>query len=219
MNNLFTIATRFSGLNCPKCGSTSFHKHGKHLDIQRYKCKSCGRTFKETINTPLHWIHNKSKMHSYLSTMRDQQSIRSAAHLLGISKDTSFCWRHKILSSLCDLPATPTHAPAGIIEIRMPHSFKGKTNAPEHSLPDTRTILIADARGIPCLQILPSKNIVRETSRLIADYLITETELARKPNRLISNAIVHTNCSEVKHKAIKENLLNHSASIVSKIST
>ncbi len=133
MNQIITMASRLSGLACPKCASTSFRKHGKNGGNQRYQCKECGRTFKETINTSLHWIHHKEKMSQYVSTMKNRQSIRTAANHLEISKNTSFSWRHKLLSSLGASEAVYTCAPAGICEIQLPHSRKGKktkTNNP-----------------------------------------------------------------------------------------
>ncbi len=201
---LFTFATRLTGLACPKCNSTSFHKHGFDLGIQRYRCKECGRSFKETINTPLHWIHNKPKMQRYISTMHNRQSIRDAAFEIGISKNTSFSWRHKLLSSLAAAGTETSSSPAGICEIRLPHSFKGRRDKPEKSMPDTKSILIADARGIPCLHLLKEKKPVAEVSALFADKLNAASEITSVKSNILSRAVRKTENPEIKHVSLRK---------------
>lgn len=45
-------------LNCPKCGNINIRKYGKNpKGIQRYQCKSCGKTFLETIGTVFYYRH------------------------------------------------------------------------------------------------------------------------------------------------------------------
>jgi transposase-like protein len=90
------LASEIESPHCPKCSSPSKKKHGMHLGIQRYMCKDCGKTFKATVNSPLHWVHDKSKMNRYLHAMELDISIRKAAGILGISVPTSFYWRHKL---------------------------------------------------------------------------------------------------------------------------
>ncbi len=90
-----SIYTRLSGLSCPRCASTVFHRHGRDLGIQRFRCQDCGRTFKETVNTPLHWLHDKKKMQKYVITMYEHKSLRTATEEIGICEVTSFNWRHK----------------------------------------------------------------------------------------------------------------------------
>ena len=34
-------------MTCPKCGSIKNKKNGKTKDVQRYKCKDCGREYLE----------------------------------------------------------------------------------------------------------------------------------------------------------------------------
>ena len=152
-----SLASIHSGLQCPKCGSLSIRKNGFCLGIQRLKCKKCFKCFKETINTPLHGIHDKTKMIKYFETMKDQQSIRDAAAKLQIALGTSFSWRHKILSSFASDSQQKSKSPVGMCTIIQPHSFKGKKNKPEKHFPDTRTILATDIYGVPCLTLLPAK--------------------------------------------------------------
>ena len=111
-STLLSSATAYSGLCCPRCGTHSIRKHGFCLGIQRYQCKKCRRTFNETVNTPLHWIHNKQKMVQYAGTLPEHLSIAKKALQIGVSLNTSFTWRHKILSSFMSLDSNPATSPA-----------------------------------------------------------------------------------------------------------
>ncbi len=201
MNQIITMASRLSGLACPECASTSYRKHGKDGGIQRYQCKDCGRTFKETVNTPLHWIHHKEKMSLYIWTMKNRMSIRTAADCVEISKNTSFSWRHKLLSSLSATDSATGCAPAGICEIKLPHSSKGKKIDKKNPMPETRSVLFADARGIPCLQLLQSKKPVNELVEILTNKLHPSTEIAGAKSNILTRAKRKTGKDEVKHKA------------------
>ncbi len=206
LKEIFTIATRLSGLSCPKCVSTSLRKHGKCNSIQRYQCKDCGRTFVETVNTPIHWIHNKEKMQKYVATMLNKNSIRTAAEILEISKDTSFSWRHKILSSLQAVDTTKTGAPTGICEIKLPHSDKGKHDKTNEKMPDSRTLMFADARGITTLHHLQGKNKISETVNLITKSILPSTEIGYIKTNLLTRASRKIEQSEIKHTKCKQNI-------------
>ncbi len=217
MMQIINLATRLSGLACPKCASTSFRKHGKDGSIQRHQCKECGRTFKETINTPLHWIHHKEKMGQYVWTMKNRQSIRSAANHLEISKNTSFSWRHKLLSSLSATESNQALAPVGICEIKLPHSCKGKTNIEEIPRQETRTVLMSDARGIPCLRLLQKHKQVSEISDLLETKLHPSFEIAGAKSSLLTRAVRKTGKPVVKHRASKKHIIAQALKTVAEL--
>ncbi len=212
--HVFSLATQLSGLSCPRCASTAFHRHGRHLGIKRFRCQECGRTFKETVNTPLHWIHNKQKMQDYLVTMYDRKSLRTAAYEIGISEVTSFNWRHKILSSLSLHKTGNDGAPAGICEIIMPHSFKGQRHIPEKIMPVTRSILVTDARGIPSLHLLTKKNKIAEITDQLLDSLSSSTEIASEKSNLLTRAVNKTDRKTIIHKTCKKNIMSQSKATV-----
>lgn len=85
---------------CPYCSSTKVNKRGKQNGSQTYQCNSCKKNYRETTGTPLYKIQIKEKWQSYLSLMEQGTPIKKIAKKLGISTQTSFDWRHKILSSL-----------------------------------------------------------------------------------------------------------------------
>ena len=85
---------------CPHCSSIKTHKRGKQKGVQMYRCVDCSKWYSETTGTALYDIKLKSKWQSYLSCMEKGMSIKKIAKELNISIQTSFDWRHKILSSL-----------------------------------------------------------------------------------------------------------------------
>ena len=85
---------------CPHCSSTKVYKRGKQNGTQMYKCNACSKWYSETTGTALYDIKLKSKWQSYLNCMEKGMSIKKIAKELDICIQTSFDWRHKILSSL-----------------------------------------------------------------------------------------------------------------------
>jgi len=89
--------------HCPHCQSKSFVANGKSKGVQRFRCKECGKNFSENSGTS---IANLKKAHLwklYIQHMFEGHSIAKCAKLTGISIQTSFDWRHKVLSSLQSL--------------------------------------------------------------------------------------------------------------------
>jgi len=85
---------------CPHCSSTKVYKRGKQNGTQMYNCNDCKKWYSETTGTALYDIKLKSKWQSYLNCMEKGMPIKKIAKELGICIQTSFDWRHKILSSL-----------------------------------------------------------------------------------------------------------------------
>lgn len=217
-NEIITYATACSGLTCPRCASNSFRKHGLCLGIQRFRCKKCGRCFKETINTPLHCIHDKLKMIRYAEALTGHLSIRRVASELEISVSTSFTWRHKILSSFISFTAVRKgDLPVGICQITLPRSYKGSRRIPEKPLSSTKTLLAAGARGIPCLLLLPDKYNTFRASKVLASSLPAEAAIATKPAGLLTRAVRLAGRSGVLNMALRKNLLHTTGLVQSEL--
>lgn len=88
--------------SCPRCGHTKYVRFGKKSGSQRYKCKSCGRSFTEYSGTWMAGIHHKDKIEGYLRLMVEEKSLDRIKESLSINKKTAFDWRHKILASLSE---------------------------------------------------------------------------------------------------------------------
>ena len=87
---------------CPHCGDNKYVKFGFKSKSQRYKCKSCKRSFTEYSGTWIAGIHHKDKLDDYLGLMLKEQSLDKIKVALSINKKTAFDWRHKVLASLTE---------------------------------------------------------------------------------------------------------------------
>ena len=84
---------------CPHCHSSEINRHGKTGDSQRYKCKSCHKTFVATTGTPLHRLRRKELWNEYAQCMIEGRSIRKSAEIIGVNPKTAFHWRHRLLQN------------------------------------------------------------------------------------------------------------------------
>lgn len=85
---------------CPSCGTDQWIKFGTYHGMQKYRCKSCKKTFTALTGTSVHWIHDKKKWEIYLDCMLQGLSLHQCAKRTGICYKTSFDWRHKLLRAL-----------------------------------------------------------------------------------------------------------------------
>ncbi len=87
---------------CPHCNHPKYVRFGIDRGAQRYKCKSCCRSFTEYTGTWMAGLHKKDKVDAYLALMLEEKSLDKIKESLKINKKTAFDWRHKILASLTD---------------------------------------------------------------------------------------------------------------------
>lgn len=85
---------------CKKCHSSETIRRGKIKGIQRYSCKACKKYWMATDGTSLAGIKKKELWGEYLKAFDRLLSLRAAAKEVGICLQTSFRWRHRLLSSL-----------------------------------------------------------------------------------------------------------------------
>jgi len=111
---------------CPHCGSNHLHKRGKQSGVQMYKCTDCSKWFSSTTGTPLWDIKRKDKWQSYLNCMQQGMSIKKTAKEIGICIQTSFDWRHKILSVLNKEVPEKLSGRVECDELELPLSNKGE---------------------------------------------------------------------------------------------
>lgn len=84
---------------CPHCESRLFVRNGKRRADQKYKCKACCKVFTAKTGTSLHRLQKPEKFELYRSLMQESYyPIKQIAKKVGISIQTAFDWRHKILS-------------------------------------------------------------------------------------------------------------------------
>lgn len=127
---------RFSdGVECPHCGGKQVQRNGKARGYQQYICVGCRKYFSATTNTIISCTKLPlEKWRKYVECMMLNLSIRKAAEICGINRNTSFLWRHKILDALQNMEKEVKLG--GIVEgdeTFFPLSYKGS-----HALPEGR---------------------------------------------------------------------------------
>ena len=83
---------------CPHCHSESVKRWGTHAGHQRYRCKQCQRTFNALSKSPLAHLRVRDKLDQYLECMDGSTTLRPAAAKCGVSLNTSFHLRHRLMA-------------------------------------------------------------------------------------------------------------------------
>lgn len=86
-------------VTCPHCSGSHISANGRLKGVQRYICNGCKKNFSETTGKFWYNIKKKDKLNRYLYCLLSGYSIRKSAKETGISIQTSFDWRHKLLTS------------------------------------------------------------------------------------------------------------------------
>lgn len=117
--------------SCPHCSSLKYSKDGHEKSgVQRYRCKSCKRSFNAYSGTWLAEINKKDLLVPYLKLMREGLSLEKTGKKLDISKKTAFDWRHKITASLNNMGKDNFRGITESDETFFLHSKKGSKNLP-----------------------------------------------------------------------------------------
>lgn len=116
MNDLLTKERFANGRVCPICGSIHVVRNGHRTDgTQRFICRDCKKSFVIATNSIASGTRKDlSVWEKYISCMMQGLSLRKTAAICGISKNTAFYWRHKILDALQNMADSVTLN--GIIE-------------------------------------------------------------------------------------------------------
>ena len=92
---------------CPYCASSDMSKNGHRDGQQRFKCKNCGKVFSGKTGSVYHGIQERKKFDKYFKLMNQEYlPLTKMAKTIGISVQTAFDWRHKILCGLKSSPKT-----------------------------------------------------------------------------------------------------------------
>lgn len=111
---------------CPHCQGARLVRNGTADGLQRYKCRSCGKTFNALTGTPLARLRFKSKWLEQAGALADGLTVKQAAQRLAVAPSTAFRWRHRFLRVPRQLKPQTL---AGVIEIDETYvrrSFKGR---------------------------------------------------------------------------------------------
>lgn len=94
-----TTQTDLHAVSCPYCMSKNLRANGKLKQVQRYVCNDCGKNFSDTTGKVWYNLKKKDRINAYLFCLLSGYSIRKSAKETGISLQTSFDWRHKLLTA------------------------------------------------------------------------------------------------------------------------
>ena len=115
-------------VTCPHCQDVGIRANGKLKGVQRYLCNGCGKNFSETTGKFWYNIKKKDKITRYLFCLLSGYSIRKSAKETGISIQTSFDWRHKLLSSFDSVSVEEFQGIVESDDLFFAYSEKGNRN-------------------------------------------------------------------------------------------
>jgi transposase-like protein len=84
--------------DCPHCASRQVVKNGHADGLQRFKCRSCAKSFNALTGTPLSHLHQRAKWLGQASALRDGLVLREVAQRLNVALSTAHRWRHRFLA-------------------------------------------------------------------------------------------------------------------------
>jgi transposase-like protein len=112
-------------VSCPHCKDNRIRANGKLKGVQRYICNGCSKNFSETTGKFWFALKKKDKINRYLYCLLSGYSIRKSAKETGISLQTSFDWRHKLLTSFSSVSVEEFEGIVESDDLFFPYSEKG----------------------------------------------------------------------------------------------
>ena len=123
-----SLAEKKASIKCPSCSSSDISGNGKQNEIQKYVCKSCKKYFRDTTGRLMCNLKKPELLPKYMYSMLLGYSIRKCAKETGVSLQTSFDWRHKIISSFDELSPSTFKGIVESDDIFFLESSKGNRN-------------------------------------------------------------------------------------------
>ena len=138
-------------LTCPRCDGQRHHRHGCANGLQRFRCVDCARTFNSLSGTPMARLRLKPRWLDYSAeALNPATTVRRAADRVGVHKNTSFRWRHRMLEwTRFDRPS-PLN---GIVEADEMYILESEKGARQLTRPARRRGGVAAKRGISSEQV------------------------------------------------------------------
>jgi len=201
---------------CPHCKSTNVYRRGKQNSVQMYQCKECVKWYSETTGTPLYDIKLKSKWQSYIRCMEQGMPIKKIAKEIGISIQTSFDWRHKILSSLSQYVPETISDQVECDELELALSNKGerglkrkprsrgndfKRNQGSETPTVVQVVTAVEPNGAKYLKAVESKRLSKEEITKALDGKLADNTTLITDKHPSYKAFAKDNPT-IKHKAV-----------------
>lgn len=135
--------------SCPHCESSKTRKNGHQYGVQRFVCNNCKKNFRASTGSVTAHLKKKELLKSYIPHMLSGYSLDKCAELTGISKQTAFDWRHKILSALGKFQKVQELS--GICEsddVFFEYSEKGNKNLERKPRKRGKSVFVKKKKGI-----------------------------------------------------------------------
>jgi len=170
------------GVYCPRCRAESVIRYGSYRVYQRYRCKSCDRTFNDKTGTVFGQsvVKLKEWFFAVYTYIRFNTSLRQLGVELNVSYKTVYRRVQRFLRSL-DAPHLSLKGPVEIDELYVNAGLKGRERDQEprsRSLSlrgrgtydeDKPPLFILADRGTENRYVVPAKTADESTVRLLLD--------------------------------------------------
>lgn len=95
-------------MDCPNCQSQQVIKRGfdrlkDGTQLQRYRCKACGKRFNERTGTPMSRLRTPSSLVSFaLNARTEGMGVRATGRTFGKAHTTILRWEQRLASKIDD---------------------------------------------------------------------------------------------------------------------
>lgn len=183
-------------------------QNGSANALQRYKCRSCGRTFNALTGTPLARLRHKAKWLMQADALCEGTTITQTAKRLTVARSTAFRWRHRFLALPKTIQAQALRGIAEADETFFLHSCKGQRHLGRK--PRQRGGRAAK-RGLSKEQV--TVLVARDRTGVTANIILaadSKAELVAAMKSLLpADTILCTDGSSVLAAAVKELGITH----------
>jgi len=157
----------------PACQSDRCYRRGHQAGLQRFRCRTRGRTFTAVSGTPLTRLRYKDQWLSFCAALMQGMTVRASARACGIDKNTRFRWRHRFLAVPAMVKASHLQGIVEADETFFPYSCKGQRHL---NRPPRQRGKQIHARGTGQDQV--PVRVVRDRSGATADFKLEATDTA-----------------------------------------
>jgi len=201
--------------HCPHCAGERIVRNGTADGLQRYKCRSCGKTFNALTGTPLARLRHKGKWLDQTGALADGLTVHRAAERLDVAPSTAFRWRHRFLAVPRGVKPAGLAGVAEIDETYVLESFKGQKVFERAA---RKRGGAAAKRGLSREQI--PILVARDRSGTTTDYVLADSRkgavMAVLKPLLPADAVVCTDGGGSIGQAVKDLGLEHHPVVTSK---
>ena len=115
---------------CQHCHSRIVKRWGHQNGRQRYRCNQCHKTFNAFTGTSLSHLRVTGVLDRYVDCMMTSMTLRPAARECGVSLETSFRLRHRVMEIVESDKAERLQGIVEMDETFFRESFKGQRQLP-----------------------------------------------------------------------------------------